>query len=164
LGSFAATLTAPHWSDRLLGTNTTVKFPVSQVWMGTGNNVEMSPEITRRTVWIRLRPADEDPSQRTFKIENLSQWAAEHRSELVTACLTLIRKWVDAGMPRGGAKKGSFDDWAKILSGILEAGGVDGFLGNLAALGERANQDALQAASFRLRLRVCRAIREGGVA
>ena len=140
-GSFAAVLTTKEWSDRLLGGNTIIKFPVTPVWIATGNNVEMSPEITRRTVWIRLRPAEEDPSQRTFKIENLHRWAFEHRSELVTACLTLIQKWADLKMPSGTARKGSYEDWAIIMSGIMDTIGVDGFLGNYVALGEKANQD-----------------------
>jgi hypothetical protein len=139
-GSFAAVLTAKFWSDRLLGTNTTAKFPVTQTWLATGNNVEMSREITRRTVWVRLRPSVEDPSQKDFRIKNLRQWALDHRSELITACLTLIRKWVALKMPEGNVRKGSYESWASIMSGILDAVGVEGFLGNYAKLGEKANE------------------------
>jgi len=140
-GSFAAALTTAYWSDRLLGGNTIVKYPITQTWIATGNNVAMSPEITRRAVWIRLRPDTEDPSQREFRISDLETWALEHRSELVTACLTLIQRWVDAGMPRGKARKGSYNEWASILSGLLDTIGVDGFLGNYTKLNEKANTE-----------------------
>lgn len=140
-GSLAAVLTARVWSDRQLGSNAILKFPVTQTWIATGNNVSMSPEITRRTVWIRLRPSVEDPAQSKFKIENLRKWALEHRGELLCACLTLIQKWVDMGMPRGSARKGSYEDWAQIMSGILDAIGVEGFLGNYARLSEKANEN-----------------------
>ena len=140
-GSLAAALTTNYWSDRLLGSNRMVKYPVTQIWIATGNNVEMSPEITRRTIWIRLRPSEEDPSQRKFRIEKLQKWALAHRSELVSACLTLIQRWVDVGMPKGNARKGSYEDWATIMSGILSTIGVDGFLGNYLSLNEKANQE-----------------------
>ena len=102
----------------------------------------MSPEITRRVVWIRLRPSVENPSEMEFRIKDLRKWALEHRSDLVTACLTLIRKWVALGIPDGQARKGSYESWASIMSGILDAVGVEGFLGNYARLSEKANESS----------------------
>ena len=102
----------------------------------------MSPEITRRVVWIRLRPSVENPSEMEFRIKDLRKWALEHRSDLVTACLTLIRKWVALGIPDGQARKGSYESWASIMSGILDAVGVEGFLGNYVRLSEKANESS----------------------
>jgi hypothetical protein len=52
--SLAAALTAGHWTDRILGQSKAVTLPVRAVWLATGNNVGLSNEMGRRSVWIRL--------------------------------------------------------------------------------------------------------------
>ena len=64
-GVLAAALTAPIWSDRRLGRNETVTVPNRAVWMATGNNLDLSSEIARRTVWIRIDPRMDRPWERT---------------------------------------------------------------------------------------------------
>jgi len=42
-----------------------------------------------------------------------------------------VRHWQALGCPTSNASLGSFERWAAIIGGILEAAGIDGFLGNL---------------------------------
>lgn len=137
-GVVASVLTQSYWQDRVLGASLTVNLRVRTIWIANGNNVVPSDEIARRAVWIRIDADSEKPWEREgFKHPNLKRWARENRNELVTAAITLIRAWVDEGMPDyTGKPKGSYDAWSTILGGILETVGIPGFLENANALFE----------------------------
>ena len=97
--------------------------------VATGNNVRLSSEMARRVVPIRLEPGEERPEERSdFKHTPLLPWVRDHRAQLVSACLSLIKAWIDAGRPSGAKTLGSFERWASVLGGILENAGVEGFL------------------------------------
>ncbi len=140
--SLAAVLTASEWQGRRLGQSEMVCAPNNAVWMATGNNVELSDELARRVVTIRLDSKLEQPEQRTgFRHPNLVEWVQEHRSELVSACLSLIQAWIDAGRPPGVATLGRFEQWTQVLGGILQVCGVPGFLGDRQWVHTEADQD-----------------------
>ena len=125
----ASAITATKWKDRILGKTQMVEFPNRALWLVSANNPKLSLEIARRCVRIRLDPVEERPWERTsFKHDPIRQWVQEHRSELVTAVLTLVQSWVDAGCPIGKNKLGSFESWAAVVGGILSHVGVHGFL------------------------------------
>jgi putative DNA primase/helicase len=137
--ALASALTQAVWSDRLLGGNREVQVPVRVVWMGSGNNVEFSPELARRVVPIRLEPLQQKPWEREdFKHKSLRAWATANRAALLVACLTICKRWIDAGMPPGRHTLGSYEDWARVMGGILEAADVPGFLENKTTTAERA--------------------------
>jgi hypothetical protein len=138
--NLAAALTAEIWTDRLLGQNRMVRLPNRVVWLVTANNPNLSLEIARRSVRIRIEPQDERPWQRAgFKHSPLKLWAAEHRNELVWAVLVLVRAWQAGGSPMGGKTLGSFEPWAGVVGGILEVVGIPGFLDNTEELYEAAD-------------------------
>ena len=60
---------------------------------------------------IRLDAGMEQPDRRTgFKHANIVQWAKEHRDELVTAAIVLVRNWLEnagGGAGMGARSKGS---------------------------------------------------------
>lgn len=138
-GSLASAFTQPVWTDRTLGANREVKIPIRTIWGITANNIRMSQELARRSLWIRLDANVEKPWERTeFKHTNLMGWARANRNHLVTAALTFIRAWIDRGMPLYDKRtKGSYESWAGVMGGILEAVGIPGFLENENELYER---------------------------
>ena len=143
----AAAITAPIWSDRLLGRTEIVNVPVRCVWIATGNNVTLSDELARRTVWIRLDAQMERPWQRTgFKHPDLRRWARDNRGALVTAALTLVRAWVTAGMPR--ADVAGFGDWSAVMGGMLKTIGISGFMANANDLYDRLDVERQAWAGF----------------
>lgn len=87
----------------------------------------------RRAIPINLDAQCSKPWERTdFKHPNLREWADQHRAALVRAGLILIRAWVAAGQPLWKEKTlGSYEQWAMTMGGILEVGGIEGFLDNL---------------------------------
>jgi len=125
----AAVLTTTRWRGRRLGKSEMVDVPNDATWVATGNNVELSDEIARRTVPIRLDPEVERPEERNgFRHPALAEWVREHRAELISACVSLVRAWVDAGRPKGRAALGSYERWAEVVGGIVEVAGIPGFL------------------------------------
>ncbi len=127
--ALAAALTSRIWRDRALGYNRIVAVPNNAIWLATGNNVECSREIRRRLLPIRLDAGMENPQFRTgFRHPELRKWAKANRALLITAALSIIASWVDAGMPLAKKTLGSFEEAASVLGGILEFAGVEGFL------------------------------------
>jgi len=139
-GALAMALTAPVFSDRVLGQTATFRATVRNVWMFTANNPVMSLEIARRTVRIRIDTNEEKPWQRdTFTHKNLRAWADTHRGDLVHAALTLVRAWIVAGKPMADVTLGSYEEWAATMGGILATANVPNFLDNMAAFYEAAD-------------------------
>ncbi|MDP9365825.1 MAG: ATPase, partial [Chloroflexota bacterium] len=137
-------LTAAEWTDRLLGTSDDLRLPVRCAWVATGNNPALSSEIARRTVRIRLDAQRDRPWLREgFRHPNLGGWTLDHRGELIGACLTLGQAWIAAGGPVSGDahKLGSYEEWSRVLGGILDTAGVPGFLGNLAEFYEQTDTE-----------------------
>jgi hypothetical protein len=142
-GVLAAALTAPVWTDRVLGYSEMFSTPVRCVWLTTANNPTMSTEIARRCIQIRLDPKMDRPWLREgFRHADLRAWATARRGELIGAALTLVQAWVAAGKPKAHVKPlGSYEHWSAVLGGILETAGIPGFLGNLMQLYERADTE-----------------------
>lgn len=139
---FASALTAEIWSDRHLGQTRMIDLPNRTTWLVTANNPNLSLEIARRCVRIRLDPKMDKPWQREgFKHDPLRGWVLENRSGLVRAVLILVRRWMAAGSPRGKKVLGSFEDWACVMGGILDEAEVPGFLGSQDELFEMADAE-----------------------
>jgi hypothetical protein len=60
------------------------------------------------------------PEQRTgFAHPERLPWVHAHRAILVSACLSLIRAWLEAQCPEGDATLGSYESWARIMGGVF---------------------------------------------
>jgi hypothetical protein len=76
-----------------------------------------------------------------FKYPDLRLWARQNRGDLIWAGLTLVRAWIAEGMPAGKAIMGSYEEWAKVVGGVLDVAGVPGFLGNSERLYASAEEE-----------------------
>jgi hypothetical protein len=132
-GSLASALIAwPLWEDRLLGKSEIISVPNRCVWLMTANNPAFSSEMTRRTIRIRLDAKQDQPWLRTgFRHPFLVEWARSNRGSLIWASLTLIQSWIAEGRPEGDGRLGMYEQWARVMGGILDVAGIPGFLGNL---------------------------------
>jgi hypothetical protein len=115
--SLDAALTATVWKDRILGVSRMVELPLCVTWAASGNNVMLAADTTRRTLHIRLESPMENPELRTgFKHPNVTEYALQHRSRLLTAALTILRSYCVAGRPRAGLPAwGSFEGWSALV-------------------------------------------------
>ncbi len=142
-GALASAVTAyPLWEDRILGVSEIARVPVRCIWIVTGNNPLLSSEMTRRTVRIRLDARVDRPWLREgFRHADIRSWGIANRSRLVWAALTLVRAWIAEGQPQGCRTLGMFERWAKVLGGILDVGGIPGFLGNLSDFYDKSDAE-----------------------
>ena len=140
--TLSAVLTTPLWKGRRLGKSKMVEVPNTATWIATGNNVVFSDEIVRRTVPIRLDAGVERPEERSgFYHADLMAWVRSNRAQLVSACLSMVQAWIDAGMPKGKGTLGRLERWVEVMGGILMVASVEGFLTNREALYANADTE-----------------------
>jgi hypothetical protein len=149
--SLARALTARTWTDRVLGRSETVTVSQRATWIATGNNIQLRGDLPRRCYWIRLDARESRPWQReNFKHPDLLGWVARNRGRLVRALLTLARAWFAAGKPKAPdlPRLGSFEAWAETVGGMVAFAGIPDFLGNLAALYDKADASGAEWEGF----------------
>jgi len=110
-------LTATRWKDRILGKSEQVDLPLTAVWYGTGNNVSVAADTTRRIIHIRLDVLNEHPEERTdFTHPDLIGWVRQQRPQLLTHALTILVAYCNAGRPTHNlAPFGSFEGWSRLV-------------------------------------------------
>lgn len=131
----AQLLTAPVWSDRLMGRNDkVVTLANDRLWMATGNNLRLGGDMATRTVMVRLDPKMSRPELRSdFKIPNLDVWIRDpdNRVILLRHLLVLAVDWIAAGAPRSDHVMRQFTSWAAACGGFCKHHGIGGFLANV---------------------------------
>ncbi|ONH34297.1 hypothetical protein BL254_17320 [Protofrankia sp. BMG5.30] len=132
--NLALLLTTPEWSDRRLGTNTTVQIANDRLWLGTGNNLRLGGDIATRTVLVRLDPKMPHPEERTgFAIPHLDLWVKDPANQrtVLRHLLVLVMDWIASGAPRAEHVMRQFTPWARAVGGFLAHHNIDGFLANV---------------------------------
>ena len=121
-------LTTTRWKDRILGKNLEVDLPLIPVWYGTGNNVAVAADTTRRIIHSRLDVLEEKPEERTgFKHVDLITYLKQNRGKLLAAAFTILRAYCNAGRPTQNLTPfGSFEGWSRLVrEAIVWAGQPD---------------------------------------
>ncbi len=149
--ALAACLTATLYSDRKLGSSTEVELPIRCLWLATANNPTLNRDIARRSIPIRLdagipKPWLRDPNE--FRHPHIMSWIAGNRDAVLEALLVLVQNWVHRGMPRSRRSLGMFESWSGVMGGILDAAGIQGFLGNLDSMYEDMDPESKEWESF----------------
>lgn len=124
-------ITSPARRVRLFHTQHTPEVDTCTQLLFTGNNLEVSPDIDRRTLLCRLFVPEFDLTERelenSFNVVRLLQPAV--RAELLGAMWALVRNWEDAGRPtaslpnRKNFVRPSFEEWSEMFGGIVQAAG-----------------------------------------
>ena len=119
-------LTSTRWKDRVLGKSHQVDLPLLAVWYGTGNNVAVAADTTRRIIHIRLDVLEERPEERTdFRHPDLLAWIRQNRPTLLCHALTILVAYCNAGRPGQGLSAfGSFEGWSALVREALVWAGL----------------------------------------
>jgi hypothetical protein len=149
-GTFANVVTSPVFEDRLLGFSRRVEVPVRCVFAVTGNRITLGGDMARRCFPVELDARVERPEDREgFRHPDLIAWVRVNRPALLRALLTMARAWWVAGCPAPSVKPwGSFEDYSRVVGGILEHAGVTGFLANRQEFREAADDERSEWALF----------------
>ncbi len=112
--SLCAFLSTPHYSGRLLGSNSQISGRPVAVVILTGNNPTIIGDLNRRLIRITIDPACERPFDRRFDLDPLS-FVQEHRLDLVCAGLTILKAALVSGFRHDGGKLASFECWSDLI-------------------------------------------------
>jgi hypothetical protein len=121
-------LTAPTFSDRILGVQQQREAPMQVVFFASGNNMVFQGDMVRRVVPIDLAPTMERPEERKdFTHNPLLRYVLTERPALVGAALTILKGYVVAGSPAQGITAlGGFDEWSTLVrQALIWAGEAD---------------------------------------
>lgn len=119
-------LTSDRWEDRRLGTGNLVNASNDRLWVITGNNINVTGDLARRTLRARIDAGVPHPERRTnFAIPDFESWVRDNRGGLLWALLVLIRHWFRQGRPDGEPRGADvYNRWANTVDGILRAAGA----------------------------------------
>jgi hypothetical protein len=142
-------VTSATWSDRLLGSTSSVTMPNDRLWVLTGNNLRTGGDNGRRTLWVRLDPDCPNPDQRdNFTVGDLRIWLAENASTIVAALVTMVRGWLADGAKTVNTRMGDYSSWASVIAGILDYLKVPGWLANRGEASAVLDDEAQEWAAF----------------
>jgi hypothetical protein len=121
-------LTATVWQGRVLGKTHAPQMPLMATWYGSGNNIAVVGDTTRRVCYIRLDSPEEKPEERTgFRHPDLLAWVRENRGRLLTAAITILSAYIRAGKPKPTKPLkawGSYETWTDLIRGAIVWAGL----------------------------------------
>lgn len=121
-GALNSFLTRKRHSGRILGTSTEFDEPNVTAVLLTGNNIELTADLIRRSSVIELFLPGEVEG-RTFKRTiDPGYWAQPKvRGELLAAMWAMVRHWAAAGSPGVAKGKPTFEAWSHLVGGVVAA-------------------------------------------
>jgi hypothetical protein len=118
-----AFVTAPTWTDRLLGVSEVMSGPNTATVFITSNGLTITPDWRRRSLFIELHLAEERAEDRVF-MRPLSVPALQSmRPQILAACWALVKHWDEQGRPGPSRSHSAFSAWAATIGGIVECAG-----------------------------------------
>lgn len=140
--ALSAVLTSSWYGCRQFGTLTTHSAPVRTTFILTANNLDMSRDVARRMVLIRLDAHMERPEDRTgFRHADIMGWTLANRARILGAYASIYEAWVSAGCPQTANRKGGYEQWSSTVPQVLAFAGWSEALGNEHELRARAGQE-----------------------
>lgn len=122
--ALASLFTEPVWTDRELGRSGERSLPVLTSFALVGNRPLLSDELRRRMSLCELLPQTANPEARAdFLHPDLLGHVKKERRRYVRAVLILALNWMQKRRPApsGSTAPGSYEDWHRVIVGILEA-------------------------------------------
>lgn len=141
-GYLSSVLTAEVIEGRILGKSELVTAKNTLIITATGNNMQGSGEVCKRTIPIILQSKLENPEDRNdFKHKFIKPYAMSQRRKVLGCLFGMIENWKAAGRPDGDLPLGGFDAWAATVGGIMKVHGFTSWLTNQKAWIRAANPD-----------------------
>jgi putative DNA primase/helicase len=111
-------LTQPRVTVRILGHSEVPTFDCKAAIFGTGNNVAVKGDMSRRTLICNLDAGIEKQEDREFNHHPLKRVLAD-RGKYIAAVLTVVRAYIRAGSPAKYKPYGSYEEWSALVRGPL---------------------------------------------
>lgn len=117
-----AVITSPIYKDRLLGVSGQSEWRHEAQVCISGNNLRLGPDMLGRTLVVNLRQTEERPALRRVRDPFSESMLARHRADYLAALWAITKKWIEKGRPEG-IVWGRFEEWCKVVGGIVVAAG-----------------------------------------
>ena len=103
---------------RPLGKSDIVEIESSVTMFATGNNLRVRGDMVRRSLVAELDPQMERPELREFAHDPV-QIVLNDRGRYVSACLIIVRAYIQAGCPDRLPALASYEDWSGLVRSAL---------------------------------------------
>ena len=121
--TLASVVTQPNRAFRILGFSEEMFYENRATILYTGSNVEVTPELAKRLVAIRLSDTGVPEKDRKVKVEGLLNHTIHRHFELVSSALRMVKRWIDQGSKEGPKNLHRMRQWSRIIHGIMLANG-----------------------------------------
>jgi hypothetical protein len=105
-------------SVRALGSSKLYQIESGATVFATGNNIQPTGDIIRRVIMCSLDPNMERPEQRQFRGDPVATVLA-NRGKYIVAAMTIVRAWLNAGLPDPVPPLASFEEWSHVVRSAL---------------------------------------------
>lgn len=118
--SLCIILTQENWQERILGESKTVSISPTAIVICTGNNLEITGDLVRRSLYCRLDADLENPEERDFS-QDIYACAKQKRGSIITSILTIQQAYKLANFPKSKNIKrmANFEEWSQWTRGPL---------------------------------------------
>ena len=145
----ASLLTSSLVSGRLLGKSQSLRLPNTLTVTASANNPQATGEMVKRTIPINLQPPDDHPEDRdNFAHPDLREYVREQRLNVLGVLLGMVEIWKARGRPSGTVRMGGFENWARVIGGVMRANGFEHWMANFTEWRRRADSDKLELVAF----------------
>lgn len=111
------------FGGRQLGENKIIQVPSSVVWLFTGNGISFIGDFATRIYPININPKMEAPDIRSFRRQNIGQWAMDNRKRIISAVLSIIYNGKDMDEIGGSTRFKEMDKF--VRRPIFKISGID---------------------------------------
>lgn len=117
--------TGAAWAGRKLGMGTGFEADKQMVLFITANDAKVSTDMSGRALFVQLWIPEGDPQSRRFGrvIDDGYLSRDDVRQRILSALWGLVRHWDAAGRPRPEKPLLGFEEWSRVIGGIVSAAG-----------------------------------------
>jgi hypothetical protein len=112
-------------AGRRLGGNKGFEIRKQMVVLFSSNQAEISPDVAGRMLFVDLFNLEADPQAREIKKPIGDEYLErpEVRQSILSALWSLVHAWDAAGRPVVSGRLVGFEDWSRVIGGIVEHAG-----------------------------------------
>ena len=130
-GILASVVTQPNRAFRILGVSEEMFYENRATIIYTGSNVEVTPELAKRMIAIRLYDTGVAEKDRKVRVEGLLEHTVSRHTELISSLLRMVKRWIDAGSVEAQENLHRMRQWSRVVHGVMLANGFGNhFLAN----------------------------------
>lgn len=118
-----ALISARQFKARLLGKSETLLVPNRLLFCFTGNGAELTDDMKRRTLEVRLFMEEVSAEFRTIHAPLEEEDILRHRGKILSMLWAIVREWAASGRAVGQMSSINFPAWAGMIGGMIEAVG-----------------------------------------